>query len=108
MSWDFEKHYINGEWTPSEDDAWIEVENPATLERFARIPDGTPADADRAVAAAKAALEGWRTTPLAERIRLMKAMLANFEALHDEIIPLEVAELGAPVGFTTRTHCEYQ
>ena len=28
MSWDFEKHYINGEWTPSEDDAWIEVENP--------------------------------------------------------------------------------
>ena len=25
MSWDFEKHYINGEWTPSEDDAWIEV-----------------------------------------------------------------------------------
>ena len=43
MSWDFEKHYINGEWTPSEDDAWIEVENPATLERFARIPDGTPA-----------------------------------------------------------------
>ena len=38
----------------------------------------------------------------------MKAMLANFEALHDEIIPLEVAELGAPVGFTTRTHCEYQ
>ena len=31
MSWDFEKHYINGEWTPSEDDAWIEVENPAPL-----------------------------------------------------------------------------
>ena len=108
MSWDFEKHYINGEWTSSDGDAWIDVVNPATLEHFARIPDGTTTDADRAVFAAKNALRGWRCTPIEERIRLMKAMLANFEGLRDEIIRLEVAELGAPVVFTTKTHCDYQ
>ena len=48
----FEKQFIDGEWTPSTSDAFIEVENPATLEHFARIPDGTVEDVSRAVEAA--------------------------------------------------------
>ena len=108
MSYDFEKHYINGKWVASDTDALIEVENPATLEHFAKVPDGTVTDVDSAVEAAHEALDAWRDVPMAERIALMTAMLTHFEAMRDEIIDLEVKELGAPVRFTTATHCDYQ
>jgi len=47
----FGKHYINGVWTTPKG-AMIDVENPATREIFARVPDGTPEEVDAAVAAA--------------------------------------------------------
>ena len=40
---------------------------------------GDAADVDRAVAAAKKAFDGWRTTPAAERVRLMKRVAALLE-----------------------------
>ena len=51
----FGKHYINGVWTTPKG-AMIDVENPATREIFARVPDGTPEEVDAAVAAAQSAL----------------------------------------------------
>lgn len=108
MAFDFSKHYINGEWTASEGDGWIDVENPATLEIFARVPDGTPADAEKAVRAAAAAQEAWAGVSLGRRVSLMKAFLKEFEAHRQDIIDFEVKELGAPVTFTTATHCDYQ
>lgn len=108
MAYDFEKQYINGEWVSSDGGAFIDVENPATLDIFARVPDGTVGDADRAVAAARDAFEAWRDIPFADRIARMKVMLAHFESHRDEIIDTEVKELGAPVTFTTATHCDYQ
>ena len=48
----FGKHYINGIWTTPKG-AMIDVENPATREIFARVPDGTPEVVDAAVAAAQ-------------------------------------------------------
>jgi len=51
-------HFIGGEWT-SADDA-LESRNPSnTDEVVARFPNGGAAEVDQAVAAAKAAFEGW-------------------------------------------------
>lgn len=61
MTHRFDCHFINGKWTLSTGDAKIEVENPATREIFATVPDGTIEDVDRAVAAAKAAQPAWET-----------------------------------------------
>lgn len=105
---DFEKLYINGEWVPSESGEFINVENPATMKTFARVPAGNAADVDKAAKAAHAALPGWAATPLAKRIDLMKKMLARFKELEPEIIDLEVKELGSPVTFAKSAHCEYQ
>ena len=55
MTYQFDRQYINGEWVPSDGTGKIRVENPATLEYFAEIPDGTPSDAVKAVEAAAAA-----------------------------------------------------
>ena len=38
---------------------------------IAQVPDGTAADTQKAVAAAKAAFEGWAATPLSKRKELV-------------------------------------
>lgn len=97
MTHRFDCHFINGKWTPSTGDAKIEVENPATREIFATVPDGTIEDVDRAVAAAKAAQPAWEKVPMAERVALMRRVIDYLKARADEITELEVKELGAPV-----------
>ena len=51
----FDKLYIDGAWVEPAGDDTLEVIDSTTEEVFATIPAGTPADIDRAVAAAKAA-----------------------------------------------------
>ena len=61
--------YIGGAWVARRPTACIDVVNPATEEVAGRIPPGTPADVDRAVAAARAAFPAWSQAPLEERAR---------------------------------------
>ncbi len=105
---DFEKLYINGQWVPSASGEFIDVENPATMQTFARVPAANAEDVDKAAKAAHAAFPGWAATPLEKRIELMKKMLVRFKELEPEIIDLEVKELGSPVTFAKSAHCEYQ
>ena len=107
MTHRFDCQFINGEWTPSTGDAKIEVENPATREIFATVPDGTVEDVDRAVAAAQAAQPAWEKVPMAERVALMRRVIDYLKAQADEITELEVKELGAPVTFTRNLHVNY-
>ena len=50
------QHFINGEFVDPEGGDWFDTENPYTGEVWAKIPRGTKADVDKAVAAAKAAM----------------------------------------------------
>ena len=59
----FTNQFIGGEWTASSSPNRIAVENPATLEKFAEIPDGTVEDIDRAVDAASLAGNTARKAP---------------------------------------------
>ena len=108
MSYNFEKIYINGQWQDSSSGKFIDVENPATLEHFAKVPEGNEKDIDAAVRAARLAFDTWSKTELSERVGLMKKMLEVFESYKDKIIDLEVKELGAPVSFSIQSHCGYQ
>jgi aldehyde dehydrogenase (NAD+) len=51
--------YVDGAWAPASSDGVLDVVNPATEEVAGRIALGTPADVDRAVAAAGAPLPAW-------------------------------------------------
>src|SRR3954466_9009813 len=51
-------HYINGAWT--EPGKTFDVINPATAKVIARVTDGTVAEVDAAVKAARAALTTWQ------------------------------------------------
>lgn len=77
---DFEKLYIDDQWIPGASGQFIEVENPATGEMFAKVPRGNAEDVDRAARAARRALPAWSALPLAERISLMEKFLTISKA----------------------------
>jgi aldehyde dehydrogenase (NAD+) len=93
------KFYIDGTWIDPLLPNRIAVINPATEEAFAEISGGSALDVNRAVAAAKAAFPGFARTTKAERMELLKTILAIYERRMDEIAAACCAEMGAPIGF---------
>ncbi len=61
------KHFINGDFVESHGIAVAEVHNPTNNEPIGRVTMGDAIDAERAIAAAKAAFPGWSRTTLDER-----------------------------------------
>jgi acyl-CoA reductase-like NAD-dependent aldehyde dehydrogenase len=94
--------YIGGEWTaPSTDDA-IEVVSPHTEEVIARAPAAGPRDVDRAVAAARAAVDAgpWPRLDPSERIDAVRRLAAVYGDRRREMAELITAEMGAPITFS--------
>jgi hypothetical protein len=59
--------YVGGAWVASAGFGRIAVLNPATEDVIAQVAEGTSADVDQAVAAARAAFPAWSATAPAER-----------------------------------------
>jgi acyl-CoA reductase-like NAD-dependent aldehyde dehydrogenase len=76
----------------------IEVLNPATEERIAELPAATEEDADRAVAAAKAAFPAWRAVAPGDRARLLRRLATLVEEHADELALIETRNVGKPLG----------
>ena len=70
-------HFINGEWT--EPGETFDVINPANREVLARVTQGTKADVDAAVAAAKAALPVWQSLDGHARARYLYALARGIQ-----------------------------
>ncbi len=102
----FEKLFINGRWISSHSGKWIDVENPCSGEAFARVPAGDGADVDLAVEAAADAFDGWWHTPVEERKAILQKALDFLYERIDEIVELEVLELGSPVGWAMTAHAK--
>ena len=89
--------YIGGEWVDPSSDASIEVVNASTEDVMGRIPEGSAADVDRAVAAARAAFDSWSQTPLEQRVELCTAISLRLQERQEEIAALISQELGSPI-----------
>ena len=94
----FDQLYIDGSWVAPAGTDTLEVIDSTTEEVFATIPDGAPADIDRAVAAAKAAFPAWSEEPAAERGKLLRRVAEELEARRDEIAEVITHEVGMPKG----------
>jgi phenylacetaldehyde dehydrogenase len=90
---------IDGRWSPAASGRALDVFDPATGEVFARAAAGGAADIDAAVKAARNALERgpWRTTPPAERARLLWKLSDAIEANAAELALLETRDNGMPL-----------
>src|SRR5690349_300827 len=92
------KFYINGAWVDPVKPATIDVVNPATEEVYTKISAGSSADVDKAVAAARAAFPAFVHTKKAERVALLKKIIAAFEKRAEDLAQAISQEMGAPLG----------
>jgi acyl-CoA reductase-like NAD-dependent aldehyde dehydrogenase len=87
--------FINGELVEPASGEIRELAEPATGEPLARAAMGGEADIDRAVEAARSALDGlWGKTPPTERSRLLHALADAIVANRKELAELEVRNVG--------------
>ena len=88
--------FIDGVSTPSTSGRWLEVCSPATRELVGRVPDGTEADVDRAVAAARAAFRDgrWQRMALAERVAIRTRLGDLLDRDADALARLETLQTG--------------
>jgi len=89
--------YINGQWVAPAKARDLDVINPSNEEVCATISLGDQADTDAAVAAAKAAFEGWSLTDPRERIELVEKLLGIYQARAEEMAQAISLEMGAPI-----------
>jgi len=92
--------FIGGAWVAPAGAETIDVVNASTEEVMGRIPQGTQADVDAAVAAARDAFEGWAAVAPDERAALLAAVGDALNARADEIAALIAGELGMPIGLS--------
>jgi betaine-aldehyde dehydrogenase len=91
--------FLDGEFVNSSGSAQIDVIDPSTGTIIATVPDASPADVDRAVAAARAAFEGpWRRTTAQARGRVLFRIAEVLRTHADELAQLESLNSGKPIG----------
>jgi len=90
------KMWIDGGWAESSSGTWIDVRNPATGQVIGRVPAGTSADVDRAVAAGRAAFKDgrWRSKWIPERVAILNKLADLIDEHTAEIAELETAQTG--------------
>src|SRR5919107_6277461 len=89
--------YIGGAWVAPASAETIAVENPATEEVLGHVPAGTAEDVDRAVAAARAAFDGWAGTPMVQRAAVLDRLHGALAARAGDIARTVGLELGTPL-----------
>ena len=95
-------NYIGGEFVghsgnEADENNWLNVLEPATGYRFARVPLSGPDDVDAAVVAARAAAPDWGALDFSERADWLDRIADALEAKYEEIAALESRDTGKPI-----------
>jgi betaine-aldehyde dehydrogenase len=88
--------YYGGKWHKPAAGRYVEVTSPSTGESLGQVVDGTVADAEAAIAAAKAAFKEWRRVPPLERAKMLRAIADVLRKNGDELAMLDAADCGNP------------
>jgi aldehyde dehydrogenase (NAD+) len=94
--------YIGGEWVAPAGTGTIDVVSPHTEEVIGRVPEATPEDVDRAVAAARHAFDHgpWPRMEPAERAAVVGRLAALYGERVNELAELITEEMGCPITFS--------
>ncbi|MEU9884914.1 aldehyde dehydrogenase [Sphaerisporangium sp. NPDC051011] len=98
----YDRLFIGGDWVAPSGTATIDVISPHTEEVVGRVPDGTPADMDRAVAAARQAFDHgpWPRMTMPERAEVVGRLAALYAARQAELADVITLEMGSPIAFS--------
>ncbi|WP_372820979.1 NAD-dependent succinate-semialdehyde dehydrogenase [Pseudomonas parafulva] len=91
------KNFIGGVWQDAVVGETLSVNNPATGERVALVPNGDAKDAKAAVDAAAQAFEAWRATPAKQRAVVLKRWNDLIMACADDLGKIISSEQGKPL-----------
>ncbi len=90
---------IDGKWVNAESGKTFETRNPATDQVIGKVAEGSKADVDKAVKAARKAVEEgpWRKMSTAQRAKLMFKLADLVEKNADQLAQLETLDNGKPI-----------
>ncbi|MGO2278290.1 MULTISPECIES: CoA-acylating methylmalonate-semialdehyde dehydrogenase [unclassified Psychrobacter] len=88
---------INGQFVQSNTDEWIDINDPATQEVIAKVPQTTNDEINQAVAAAQTAFETWRKTPITTRARIFLKYQSLIRDHMDELAEVLTTEQGKTI-----------
>ena len=89
--------YIDGQWTEASDGGTSAVEDPSTGAVLTRIADASPADGERALAAAARVQESWAATPPRERGEILRRAFELVTARAEDFALVMTLEMGKPL-----------
>lgn len=90
---------IDGHSVPAVSGRTFETLDPATGKLLARVADGDAGDIDRAVAAARRALEGpWSRFKPVDRQRVLLRLADLVEKHFDDLVLFDILDMGVPIG----------
>ncbi len=89
--------FVGGSWQPSTSGETSDATSPATGELIGTIPQGDRGDAQRAIAAARDAADGWARLTAFERAAKMHAVGDLIEARRDELAHTLTLDQGKPL-----------
>lgn len=89
--------YINGQWVAPATVNDFDVIDPSTEEACAVISLGGQADTDAAVAAARAAFDGWAFTPKEDKLKLIERLSEVYNDRREDMAQAISIEMGAPI-----------
>jgi succinate-semialdehyde dehydrogenase/glutarate-semialdehyde dehydrogenase len=92
-----EQCFVDGLWVEADSHARIGVDNPADGSMVGSVPDMGVAETKRAIAAAQAALPGWRALPAKERSAILRRWFDLMVANADDLALLLTTEQGKPL-----------
>ena len=90
-------HFIGGSWRAPAEAKYFDTSDPSTGERNAEVAQGSGADLDAAVKAARAALKGWQAFTGHERARFLYALARQVQKHSRRLAVLETIDNGKPI-----------
>src|SRR5437867_3593455 len=90
-------HFINGTWQPPANGAYFDTTDPSTGETLASVSQGSAADVNAAVKAARAALPHWQALTPHARARFLYALARQVQKHSRRLAVLETLDNGKPI-----------
>ncbi len=90
-------HFINGAWVQPSAGQFFDTNDPSTGEKLASVSQGSPADIDAAVKAARAAFPKWQALSPHARARYLYALARQVQKHSRLLAVLETMDNGKPI-----------
>jgi succinate-semialdehyde dehydrogenase/glutarate-semialdehyde dehydrogenase len=86
--------FIAGRWTSADAGGTLDVEDPATAETIAEVPDAGPDEAVRAMDAAAKVQDSWAATPPRKRSEILTEAWRRMLAAEEQLATVMTLEMG--------------